>query len=145
MILLDNKKARFDYEILETLEVGIALEGWEVKSLRLKNANIKSSWVKLRDNQLFLMNLKIAEWRFSQTEMKPLRDRKLLAHKSEILKMSTKVHEKKYTVIPLKIYIKRGKMKCLIALAKGRKQYQKKQVLKERSIDREAKQMLKNY
>ena len=145
MILLDNKKVRFDYEILDTLEVGIALEGWEVKSLRLKNANIKSSWVKLRNDQLFLVNLKIAEWKFTQTIMDPLRERRLLAHKSEISKMATKIYEKKYTLVPLKIYIKIGKIKCLIALAKGRKKYEKKQVLKERSLDKEAKQMLKNY
>ena len=144
MILADNRKVRFDYDILDTIEAGIVLEGWEVKSLRAGNANIKGGWVRVRDGEAFLTNTKIAAWKFGETsEQKTTRDRKLLLHKKEILKLEQQVLEKKVTLVPYKLYLEKGKVKCEIVVGKGRKRHEKKQVLKERDLNREARQALK--
>ena len=145
MILLENRKVRFDYEIIESLEVGMVLFGWEVKSLKTKNANMKSAWVQIKDGEAFLKNLKIAMWRFSQEEQNPLRERKLLLHKNELIRLVSKVKEKNLTIVPYKIYLKKGRMKCEICLVKGRKKYEKRQVLKERDQKREAQKMMKRF
>lgn len=147
MILLENRKVRFDYEILETLEAGMSLAGWEVKSLKAKNANLKSAWVRIKGTQALLGNLKIAPWRFSEGEQDPFRERPLLLHKREILKLSQKIKEKQLTLVPYKIYLSKGRIKCEICLVKGRKRYEKKQVLKDRSVKKEAQKVLKqlNY
>ncbi len=145
MILLENRKVRFDYDIIESLEVGIVLLGWEVKSLKSKNANMRSSWVRMNEGEAYLNNLKIASWRFSEEEQDPLRKRKLLMHKKEFVRLQSKIKEKKLTIIPYKIYLKKGRIKCEICLVKGRKKYEKKQVLKERDQQREAQRMMKNY
>jgi SsrA-binding protein len=145
MILLENRKVRFDYEIIETVETGMVLFGWEVKSLKTKNANMKSAWVKIKNGEAFLKNLKIALWRFSREEQDPLRERKLLLHKTELLRLDAKMREKNLTLVPYKIYLKKGRIKCEICLVKGRKKYEKRQVLKERDQKREAQKMLKNY
>ncbi len=145
MILLENRKVRFDYEIIESLEVGMVLFGWEVKSLKKKNANMKSAWVQIKDGEAFLKNLKIAMWRFSQEEQNPLRERKLLLHKNELIRLVSKVKEKNLTIVPYKIYLKKGRMKCEICLVKGRKKYEKRQVLKERDQKREAQKMMKRF
>lgn len=146
MILADNAKVRFDYEIQDTLEAGIVLEGWEVKSLRAGNANIKGGWVRIRDGEAYLTNTKISAWKFGDTgEQKTNRDRKLLLHKKEILKLEQQVLEKKITLVPYKLYLEKGKVKCEIALGKGRKRHEKKQVLKERDLNREARQAMKQY
>ncbi len=145
MILADNRKARFDYEILQTLEAGIVLEGWEVKSLRAGNANLKSSWISIQNGEAYLKNCKVAVWRYgTDSQQDPLRERKLLLHKNEILKLEQQVLEKKVTIVPLKLYLSMGKIKCEIALGKGRQKYEKKQVLKERSVDREIQKVIKN-
>lgn len=143
MILLENRKIRFDYEIIDTFEAGISLLGWEVKSIRNKNANFRSAWIKIRNEEAFLLNFKISAWRFSQEEQDPLREKKLLLHKREIVKTEAKMQEKNLTLVPYKIYLKRGKIKCEICLVKGRKKYQKRQVLKERDVNREAKKAIK--
>ena len=145
MILFENRKARFDYEITQILEAGIALEGWEVKSLRQKNGNLRSAWIKISNGEAFIQNFKIAAWRFGDTAAQDtLREKKLLLHKNEILKIEQKVLEKKVTLLPLKIYLSKGKIKCEIGVGKGRKKYEKRQVLKERSMNREAQKAIKN-
>ncbi len=144
--LMENRKARFDYEITEEIEAGVVLEGWEVKSIRAKHGNMKSSWVKISNGEAFIQNFKVSPWKFGNTEIQNiLREKKLLLHKKELLKMEQKIKEKKITVVPLKIYFKKGKIKCLIGLGKGRKRYEKKQVLKDRSLKREAQQVMKNF
>ena len=92
------------------------------------------------------MNFKISPWKFGNTEIQnELRKKKLLLHKKELIKIEKKIKEKKISVVPLKIYFKKGKIKCLIGLGKGRKRYEKKQVLKDRSLKREAQQAMKNF
>lgn len=143
MILLENRRVRFDYEIIESFEAGINLLGWEVKSIRNKSANFRSAWIKIRNEEAFLLNFKVSAWKFSQEVQDPLRVKKLLLHKKEIVRIESKMQEKNLALVPYKIYLKRGKIKCEICLVKGRKKYEKRQVLKERDINREAKKAIK--
>lgn len=146
MILLENRKARFDYELTDTLEAGLVLAGWEVKSLRRKEGNLKGAWVNLKNGEAWLINCKITPWKWGKMgEQDPMQPRKLLLHKKEILKLTGKQQEQKMTVVPLKIYLSSGKIKCELGVGKGRKRHEKKQVLKERSLDRQAKQDLKRF
>jgi len=144
MILLENKRVRFDYEILDTFEAGMLLEGWEVKSLRAKHGNLKASWVRVNDNsEVSLENFQIPPYRFSAEIQEKDRPKKLLLTKKEIEKINAKLSEKGRTVAPTKIYTKGRHIKCEIIIGKGRKRYEKKQVLKERSMDKEAQKALK--
>jgi len=145
MILVDNRKGRWDYEILEEITAGIALVGWEVKSLREKNAHLKGAWVQIKPGKCALIGAHIAPWKSAehQESTDPYRERILLLHKKEIEKIGRKVAEKQCTVVPLKIFLERGKIKIQIALAKGKKKYEKKQVLKERTLEKEAKKILR--
>lgn len=138
-----NRKANFDYEIEDTLEVGIALTGTEVKSVRKGKANIKDSYAIIKNDELFLLNCHISQYKegniFNHRED---RTRKLLAHKKEILKLKSKVELDGYTLIPLKMYFKEGKLKVLIGVARGKKNYDKRETIKKRDIERE---MQKNF
>ena len=145
-VYFNNKKARFDFEVLDEFEAGIELLGWEVKSIRAKTGNINGSWAKIRDGEIFLENLSLSPWKFSQgMEQIERRSRKLLLHKQEIIRLESKTNEQNVTVVPLKIFTHRGKIKCLLALGKGRKKHDKKQVLKERTQKREAQKMMKQF
>ena len=143
MILLENKRVRFDYEILDTFEGGLVLEGWEVKSLRAKHANLRAAWVRIQDEEAFLENFQISPYRFSAEIQEKSRPKKLLLQKREIEKIIASLHEKGRTVAPTQIYTKGRHIKCEIIIGKGRKKYEKRQVLKERAMDKEAKRALK--
>ncbi|MCF7917515.1 SsrA-binding protein SmpB [Candidatus Gracilibacteria bacterium] len=145
MILLENKRISFDYEILETFEAGIVLDGWEVKSLRAKHGNLKSAWVRVRDGEAWLENCSIPAWRYSDEIQPKERPRKLLLHKREIEKMIAKSEEKGRTIAPTKIYTKGRTIKCEIVIGKGRKKYEKRQVLKTRDAEREVRKVMKNF
>ena len=140
---IENRKARFDYDIIDTFVAGIVLEGWEVKSIRNNSASIKGAWVTIRDNEAWLENASVSPWKFSQGEQKKIKPRKLLLKKTEIKRITQKFKEKNYTAVPLKIFNQNGFLKCEVALVKGRKKYEKKQVLKERSEQRAARQAMK--
>ncbi|MDO9209820.1 MAG: SsrA-binding protein SmpB [Deltaproteobacteria bacterium] len=143
-ILCLNKKARHDYFIEETYEAGIALEGTEVKSLRMGKGNLKDSYVLIKDEEAFLHNTHISPYPYGhQFNHEPERVRKLLLHKQEIRRLSGKTNERGYTLIPLKIYLKSGKIKLAIGLAKGKTLYDKREDLKKRSADREMEKALK--
>ncbi|HEY5714079.1 MAG TPA: SsrA-binding protein SmpB [Candidatus Gracilibacteria bacterium] len=137
MILLQNKKARFDYDISEEHEAGISLLGWEVKSLRSKRGNMASAWVAIRDEEAFLEGLKLVRWEFAQQEQDLTRSRKLLLHKKEIRRLEHKIKEVGYTFVPLQIFVKNGKLKVLLGLGKGRKRHEKKKYIQEREVKRE--------
>jgi SsrA-binding protein len=144
-ILCLNKKARHDYFIEETYEAGIALEGTEVKSLRMGKGNLKDSYVLIKDEEAFLHNTHISPYPYGhQFNHEPERVRKLLLHKQEIRRLSGKTNERGYTLIPLKIYLKSGKIKLAIGLAKGKTLYDKREDLKKRSADREMEKALKD-
>lgn len=142
---VENRKARYDYFIEETYECGIALKGTEIKSIRDGRVNLKDSYGIIKNNELYILNMHISHYKdgniFNHEET---RTRKLLAHKKEILKMRDKMNIEGYTIMPIKLYIKRGKAKVLIGVAKGKKNYDKKQVIKERDIDRYNKKTM-NY
>lgn len=139
-----NRKAKFDYFTYETYEAGIALTGTEIKSVRNGKANIKDSYAIIRDDEAYLLNAHISLYKegssFNHEEQ---RTRKLLLHKKEILKIKNKLDIEGYTLIPLKMYFKGEKLKVLLGVCKGKKNYDKKQSLKERDIMREANRNLK--
>ena len=133
-----NRKARHDYIIEEEYECGIVLTGTEIKSIRDGKANIKDSYAIIRKNELFLLNMFISHYKegniFNHNET---RTRKLLMHKKEILKLNDKITLQGYTLIPLKVYFKNNKAKVLLDLCKGKKNYDKRESIKERDIKRQ--------
>ena len=139
-----NRKARHDYFIEETVEAGVALRGTEVKSLRLGLANLTDSYVLIRNNEAFLFNANISPYTHGNiANHEPLRTRKLLLHKEEIRKLTWKMTQKGFTLIPLKIYFTRGKAKALIGLAKGKKSYDKRETIRAKESKREVERVVK--
>jgi len=142
--MITNKKATHDYHILERWEAGVVLKGSEVKSIREGKVNFIDSFVRVISGELFLHNLHIALYaRTSQPNLDPKRPRKLLLHHGEIRKLIGTLSQKGLTLIPLSIYFKKGKVKVGIGLAKGKRLYDKRQKLREISIEREIKRTLK--
>ena len=143
-VLCQNKKAFHQYFIEETFEAGIALQGTEVKSLREGQVNLKDSYVQIEDEEAFLHNTHISPYPYGhQFNHDPERTRKLLLHKREIRRLFGKTQQRGYTLVPLKIYLKDGKIKIAIGLAKGKTLYDKRETLKKRSADREMEKALK--
>lgn len=144
-INIKNKKASFEYEFLEELEAGIQLTGTEIKSLREGKASIKEGYCIFKSNELYIKNIHISEYaEGSYNNHEPLRDRKLLLHRSEIEKLSKKKKDVGLTIIPIKLYINdRGLAKLKIALAKGKKNFDKRQDLKLKDDKRQMDRMLK--
>ncbi|WP_162000265.1 SsrA-binding protein SmpB [Companilactobacillus halodurans] len=141
----NNRKARHDYNILDTYEAGIALTGTEIKSVRASKMNIKDGFVQARNGELWLENVNISI--YDQGNMfnhDPLRNRKLLLHKKEIRKITSTIQEKGITVVPLKVYLKHGFAKVLVGVAEGKKQYDKRETIKRRDQEREIQRVLKN-
>jgi SsrA-binding protein len=139
-----NRKAFHDYFIEETVEAGIALQGTEVKSLRLGLANLTDSYAIVKNEEMFLLNANISPYTHGNiANHEPLRTRKLLLHKEEIRKITWKVSQKGFTLIPLKIYFVRGKAKVLIGLAKGKKFYDKRETIKAKESKREVERVVK--
>ncbi|MGX7092254.1 SsrA-binding protein SmpB [Hutsoniella sourekii] len=143
--LAQNRKARHDYEILETVEAGLALKGTEIKSVRQGKMNIADGFVSFRDGEAWLKNVHISHYEQGNIfNHDPLRDRKLLLHKKEIRDLYNEVRQNRYTVIPLKVYLKRGRAKVLIGLARGKNKIDKRHDLKakqaKRDIDRAMKE-----
>lgn len=138
MVVIENKKAYFDYEIIEKFETGIELVGSEVKSVRLGKVNLRDSFCFVENTEIFLKNCRISAYDKS-TIFPPdeLRSRKLLMHKYEIRRLIGKSREKGWSVIPLKMYFKGRRVKVEIALAKGKKSYDKKQTIKDRDVKRD--------
>lgn len=141
---INNRKARFDYEILDTYEVGIVLTGTEIKSIKNGKANLKDSYAIIRNNEMFLLNMHISPYEqgniFNHEET---RTRKLLLHKKEILKIRDKVTLEGITLVPLKLYIKNGRAKIELGLAKGKKNFDKRESIKKRDMELEIKKRMK--
>ena len=139
-----NKKARHDFFIEETYETGIALSGTEVKSVRAGKVNLRDSDAHVKDGELFLHNVHISPYEQGNIFNKdPLRSRKLLMHKAEIQKLMGLTTLKGYALVPLSFYLKNGKVKVQLGLARGKKLYDKRQDLKERAVRRETEQTAK--
>ncbi len=144
-LLCQNKKAFHDYFIEETFEAGIVLEGTEVKSLRSGKGNLKDSYVQVDEGEAFLHHTHISPYPYAhQFNHEPERVRKLLLHKREIRRLTGKTQERGYTLVPLKMYFKDGKIKVELGLAKGKTHSDKREDLKKRSADREIEKVMKS-
>ena len=136
-LLVNNSKARYLYFLEDFIEAGIELKGSEIKSLRQNGASLRDSYVIIKNGEAFILNMHIAPYENGNNfNHEPNRTRKLLLHKKEIIKMEKKAKEKVLTIVPTKIYIKKGKVKVEIALAKGKKLYDKRETIKKRDTER---------
>ncbi len=143
-IICKNRKARFNFEIENTFEAGIVLMGSEVKSLRAGRANLSDSYAKFTEGELFLVDAHISPYEQANRENHdPLRNRKLLIHKREMKKLLGKVTERGFSLIPLKLYFKNGKVKAELALAKGKKSFDKREAIKKKDQRRELERLAK--
>jgi SsrA-binding protein len=137
-IIAENRKARHDYIIVDQYEAGLVLTGTEVQSLRLGKANLKDSYAKVTNGEVWLYQMHIAAYPFAYYDNHdPLRVRKLLLHKREIMRLYAKANEQGHTLVPLKIYFKNGKAKITLALAKGKREYDKRRSIRDREQKRE--------
>lgn len=143
-IIATNRQARHDYAILESFEAGIALKGTEVKSLRAGQASLKDSFARVEGSELFLYNMHIPPYEFGNiANVDPIRPRKLLLHKNQIRRLIGELSAKRLTLIPLKLYFTRGIAKVELALAKGKKLYDKREAIRERETERELRRIIK--
>src|SRR5687767_292469 len=141
-----NKKAYHDYFILEKLEAGIALQGTEVKSIREGRINLKDSFAIVKAGEIFLFNCHISPYSHGNRENhEPTRSRKLLLHRAEIRKLIGKSQEKGLTLVPLRVYLRRGRIKLELGVARGKKLYDKRETERRKDADREARMAMKNH
>lgn len=144
-VIATNRKALHEYFILETFEAGMALFGSEIKSLRLKDCSLDSAFVRMDKGEAYLFNMHIKPYSFNtHTSLDPTRTRKLLLHRKEINKLAAANEIKGQTIVPLEIYLKNGWAKAKIALAKGKKIYDKRETLKKKDLSREMERGFKN-
>lgn len=144
-VIVENRKARHDYHIIETIEAGIVLTGTEVKSLRLGRVNVRDSFARVKDGEVFLHGMHISPYeqgnRFNHD---PLRIRKLLLHRREINRLVGKIQERGYTIVPLKLYWKNGRCKVELALVKGKRLHDKRETLARKDAERRIERVLKS-
>lgn len=145
-LIAQNKKARHDYSIIDTMEAGMVLQGTEIKSIRNSRINLKDGFVRVRNGEAFLYNVHISPYEQGNIfNHDPLRTRKLLLHKKQIARLVGETKNAGVTIVPLKVYIKNGYAKVLIGLAKGKKFYDKREDLKRKDVDRQIDRTLKNF
>lgn len=144
-IIARNRKAHHDYSFKDRFEAGMVLSGSEIKSIRAGQISIKEAYVRTDGEEVWLVNSHIAHYNpASMQNHDPKRERKLLLHKKEIIKLWDEVRQKGYTIIPLQVYLKKGRAKIEIALAKGKHKYDKRQAIAKRDAEREIRRVLKN-
>lgn len=146
-LICKNKKARFDYEILKTMEAGIVLTGNEIKSVRLGHVNLKDSFAKINiNNEVMLSNMFIGNYQLSHIVSKQdeRASRKLLLHKYEIRKLKQQIDQERLTLVPLSLYFKSNRVKVELALCRGKRVHDKRQAIKERDVKREMDKAIKN-
>ena len=144
--IADNKKAAFNYFFEERHEAGMVLEGWEVKALREGKVQLTDGYVLIRGGEMFVMGCQINPLKSASTHVNPdsIRTKKLLLHKEEIRRLTIKVEQKGYTLVPLNLHWKDGKVKCEIALAKGKAEHDKRDTIKDREGKREVERAMKS-
>src|SRR5713101_3268026 len=141
----ENRKAFHDYHILETFEAGIVLLGTEVKAIREGRVNLRDSFARVEDGEVFLYNVTISPYSHrGYADHEPLRRRKLLLHRDEIRKLIGKTVEKGMTLVPVRLYYKNGRVKAAVGLAKGKKDYDKRETIRRREVDRETRAAVKS-
>lgn len=143
--LAENRRARYDYEILDTYEAGLVLHGYEVKSIKTGRVSLRGAYVVIKDNEAYLINTLIPPYQPANTpdDYNPERNRKLLLNKSEIKSLIGKSKRKGLTLVPLKLYTKRGKIKLGLAIAKGKREIDKRESIKKRETEREVQRKLR--
>jgi SsrA-binding protein len=142
--IAENRKAFHDYHLLETFEAGLVLLGTEVKAIREGRVNLRDSFARVEDGEVYLYNVNISPYSHrGYADHEPLRRRKLLLHRNEILKLVGKTVEKGMTLVPVRMYLKNGRVKVAISLAKGKKEYDKRETIKRREVDRETRAAIK--
>ena len=140
----ENRKAFHDYHLIETFEAGLVLLGTEVKAIREGRVNLRDSFARVEDGEVFLYNVNISPYSHrGYADHEPLRRRKLLLHRSEIKKLIGKTVEKGMTLVPVRLYFKNGRVKVAVSLAKGKKDYDKRETIKRRETDRETRAAIK--
>jgi SsrA-binding protein len=144
-LVSDNRQARFQYEILETFEAGLVLQGTEVKAIRAGKVNLRDGFAQVRDDEAWLYNVHISPHQSASQffNHEPLRIRKLLLHRLEINKLIGKVEQKGLTIVPLKMYLKKGKVKITIGVGRGKKLHDKRDDLKKKDANREIARVMK--
>src|SRR3984893_11721787 len=142
--IAENRKAHHDYHLLETFEAGVALLGTEVKAIREGRVNLRDSYARVEDGEVYLYNVNISPYSHrGYADHEPLRRRKLLLHRDEIRKLIGKTVEKGMTLVPVRLYYKNGRVKVAVSLSKGKKDYDKRETIKRREIDRETRAAVK--
>ena len=142
--IAENRKALHDYHLLETFEAGLVLLGTEVKAIREGRVNLRDSYARVEDGEVFLYNVNISPYSHrGYADHEPLRRRKLLLHRDEIRKLIGKTVEKGMTLVPTRLYFKNGRVKVAVSLAKGKKEYDKRETIKRRETDRETRAAIK--
>ena len=144
-VITKNRKARHDYTIEETVEAGIVLKGTEVKSMRMGKVNLKDSYATFKGDELFIIGMHVSPYEFGNIfNHDPERERKLLLHRQELRRLIGKVQMQGMTLVPLKLYFKRGKVKVELALASGKKQYDRRHDIAKRDAEREMRRVMKD-
>lgn len=145
-IIAENRKARYDYFIEDKFEAGLVLKGTEVKSLRNGRANLKDAYAKIKRGEAFLHQMHISPYESAYYDNhNPLRVRKLLLHSHEIKKLTSKLNERGFSLIPLRLYFREGKVKVMLGLAKGKRQYDKRHTIRDRDDKRNLARQRKEY
>jgi SsrA-binding protein len=143
-LIAENRKARHDYHVLDTWEVGVALLGTEVKAIREGRVNLRDSYARVDNGEVWMMNVHISPYSHrGSAEHAELRQRKLLMHRHEIRKLVGQTAEKGLTLVPLELYFKKGRVKVLLALAKGKQAHDKRETIRKRDVDRETRAAVK--
>jgi SsrA-binding protein len=143
--IAENRKAFHDYHLLETFEAGVVLLGTEVKAIREGRVNLRDSFARVEDGEVFIYNMNVSPYSHrGYADHEPLRRRKLLLHRDEIRKLIGKTVEKGMTLVPVRMYFKKGRVKVAVSLAKGKKEYDKRETIKRREADRETRAAIKS-
>ncbi len=142
-LVITNRKARYDYLVLDTWECGIMLAGPEVKSVRDGRANLQDAYARVEDGEVWLYGMHVSPYSYSRMELDPVRKRKLLLHRKEITAIERGTAEKGHTLVPLRVYFKNGRAKVELALARGKRAYDKRHAIAERDARRETERALK--
>ncbi len=142
-VAIRNRRARYDYAVSESFECGIVLAGSEVKSIRAGHANLQDAFGRVEDDEVWLYGMHISPYEFSRVELEPVRPRKLLLHRRQIDELARATMEKGVTLVPLRVYFKDGRAKVELAVARGKRRYDKRRAIAERDAKREAERALK--
>ena len=142
-VVISNRKARYDYFVLESYECGIVLKGPEVKSIRNGRANLQDGYARIDDGEVWLFGMHVSPYEFSRGDLDPVRPRKLLLHHKQIDELARATEERGITLVPLSIYFKDGRAKVELAIARGKARYDKRQAIAERDANRDVQRVMK--